>query len=139
MNTLRGIAATAVAALIVAMTAWTLRPAAPAVAKASPAPRASTVETDAAHAKALLADLRAEHPLLDGVTVRMGETPSDEQAVAYFREGEIVVSPDHTASIDKIIAHEIWHVIDWRDNGRIDWGEAVPPTEADSYQNQPQG
>jgi hypothetical protein len=25
------------------------------------------------------------------------------------------------------MAHEIWHIIDWRDNGRIDWGENVPP------------
>jgi hypothetical protein len=24
----------------------------------------------------------------------------------------------------------VWHVIDWRDNGRIDWGESVPPSDS---------
>ena len=31
------------------------------------------------------------------------------------------------------MAHEIWHTIDWRDNGVIDWGENVPPVNSGSY------
>jgi hypothetical protein len=36
-------------------------------------------------------------------------------------------------SISRILAHEIWHVIDWRDNGHIDWKESVPPKNAADY------
>jgi hypothetical protein len=43
------------------------------------------------------------------------------------------VSPEHDATIDEILAHEIWHVIDWRDNGRLDWGEDLPPINSSDY------
>jgi hypothetical protein len=70
-----------------------------------------------------------KHPILEGVTVELSDT-LDHQAVAYYTEGRIVISTAHTASIDHIIEHEVWHVIDWRDNGRIDWGESVPPSDS---------
>ena len=78
----------------------------------------------------LLDGLKAEYRLLDGVTIALGPTPGGEQAISYYREGEIVVSPDHVASLKKIVDHEIWHVIDWRGNGRIDWGEDLPSANA---------
>ena len=49
------------------------------------------------------------------------------QAIAYYTSGRIVISRSHKASLSRIINHEIWHIIDYRDNGKIDWGEHVPP------------
>lgn len=80
-----------------------------------------------AQAKAILASLIAQHPVLKGTTVEIGDTPGDYQAVAYYKSGRIVISTSHTASLERILNHEVWHVIDWRDNGQIDWGENIPP------------
>ncbi len=63
----------------------------------------------------------------------MGTTPRGEQAVAYYTEGRIVINRAHTVSIEKILDHEIWHVIDWRDNGRLDWQENLPPSNAQDF------
>ena len=82
--------------------------------------------SELAQARSILAGLIAKHPILKGVTVTMGSTPNSYQAVCYYRSGRIVVNPHHTASLSRILNHEVWHVIDWRDNGRIDWGENVP-------------
>ncbi len=68
----------------------------------------------------------AKHPILAGATASYGDAKG-YQAIAYYKSGRIVVSPTHTASLQRIIGHEIWHIIDWRDNGVIDWGENVPP------------
>lgn len=86
--------------------------------------KASTGEL--AKAKTILAGLIAKYPILKGTTVSIGTTPGGYQAVAYYKSGRIVVSSKHTASLSVILTHEVWHVIDWRDNGRIDWGENVP-------------
>ncbi len=88
---------------------------------------------DARRANELVTNLAQTYRHLDGVTVTVGETPDHEQAIAYYTQGRIVLSPAHTATVDEIIAHEIWHVIDWRDNGRIDWGEDLPPSNASDY------
>jgi hypothetical protein len=88
---------------------------------------------DAARAKAILASLKARYPrYLSGVTVSMGNA-SGYQAVAYYTSGRIVISPKHKASLERILDHEVWHIIDWRDNGRIDWREKVPPANASAY------
>lgn len=76
-------------------------------------------------ARRLLAAQIANHPILRGVTLTFGDAKG-RQAIAYYTSGRIVISPSHTASLDRIVAHEVWHIIDWRDNGRIDWGENVP-------------
>lgn len=68
----------------------------------------------------------AKYPILAGCTASYGDAKG-YQAIAYYKSGRIVVSSTHTRSLETIIAHEIWHVIDWRDNGVIDWGENVPP------------
>ncbi len=80
-----------------------------------------------AQAQSILASLIAQHPILAGTTVSIGATPGGYQAVAYFKSGRILISPNHKASLSTILRHEIWHIIDWRDNNRIDWGENVPP------------
>jgi len=79
-----------------------------------------------AKAKSILAGLIAKYPILKGTTVTMGTTPGGYQAVCYYKSGRIIVSPKHTANLTTILTHEVWHVIDWRDNGRIDWGENIP-------------
>ena len=90
-------------------------------------------ERDAAAAKAIFETMQATYRHLDGVTIRVGVTPEDREAVAYYTEGDILISRTHTVSIDKILAHEVWHIIDWRDNGRLDWGERLPPSNAEDY------
>jgi hypothetical protein len=79
-----------------------------------------------AEAEAILKDLIKQHPILEGSTVSFGDAKG-YQAICYYMSGRIVISPSHTASLGTILNHEIWHIIDWRDNGRIDWGENVPP------------
>lgn len=104
------------------------------VALPSPARSVEEVAPPQSHIQRAQAALEAQiqrHPILEGVTVELSDT-LDYQAVAYYTEGRIVISSAHTASIDRIIEHEVWHVIDWRDNGQIDWGESVPPADAPS-------
>lgn len=79
-----------------------------------------------AQARSILAGLIARYPIIKGATVTMGPTPNNYQAVCYYKSGSIVVNPNHTATLSRILNHEVWHIIDWRDNGRIDWGENVP-------------
>lgn len=101
---------------------------------APPAPVPDAMALEQASADAILAGLKATYPrFLTGVTVSMGTTPNGYQAVCYYREGSIVVSPTHTASMEQILSHEIWHVIDWRDNGCIDWRESIPPANAADF------
>lgn len=78
-----------------------------------------------AQARAILAAQIARHPILAGSTVSFGDARG-YQAIAYYGSGRIVISRSHTASLERIIAHEVWHIIDWRDNGKIDWGENIP-------------
>lgn len=94
-------------------------------ASTAKAPVSSTDELS--QARAILAGLIAKYPILAGTTVTMGTTPGGYQAVAYYQSGRIIISPTHTASLSTILNHEVWHIIDWRDNGQIDWGENIPP------------
>jgi hypothetical protein len=100
-------------------------------------PKARTASTskqsDLQTAESVLRSLKAKYRYLDGVTVTIGSTPGNYQAVSYYARGRIVISPKHTASISTILKHEIWHCIDYRDNGRIDWGERVAPKNAAEY------
>lgn len=84
-------------------------------------------------ASEILTELKASHSHLDGVSVSIGTTPKGEEAVAYYTDGEIVINSTHSVDMETILAHEIWHIIDWRDNGRLDWGEDLPPLNASVY------
>ena len=92
----------------------------------------SSSESDLAAAKRLLRSYTKKYPILKGSTVSIGNARG-HQAICYYQSGRIVISPKRKASIKAIMAHEIWHIIDWRDNGRIDWGESIPPKNASSY------
>ncbi len=91
---------------------------------------AGTSQTD--RAQVILAGLIAKYPILRGTTVTFGDTRG-YQAIAYYQSGRIIISRTHTASLERILNHEIWHIIDYRDNGTINWGENVPPSNAASY------
>jgi len=93
----------------------------------------SGAPNDAYRAKLAYERLSTKYRLLGDVTVTIGDTPNGEQAVAYYTESQIVVSRTHTVDIDVILAHEVWHIIDWRDNGRLDWGEDLPPSNHETY------
>jgi len=99
----------------------------------SEAPRIAEVPGDEAFAHGILRNLRERYQYLEGVTVSFGTPRGGEQAVAYYTQGRILVNPSHTADIATILTHEVWHIIDWRDNGRLDWGEALPPDGWENY------
>lgn len=103
-------------------------PSAPYTASSSTAKRKSR-KAELAEARRILRGLIAKHPELRGATVTIGATPGGYQAVAYYQSGRIVINPKHRASLKRILNHEVWHIIDYRDNGRIDWGENVPPRQ----------
>lgn len=115
-------------------TAGLMRPSARASSAAVLTPQlTSDTAADTLRANSVLRDLKAKYRYLDGVTVTIGTTPNGEEAVAYYTEGQIVISRSHTVPIEKILAHEIWHVIDWRKDGRIDWHENLPPSNPSRY------
>lgn len=92
----------------------------------STAARSGTASgSESAQAKAILANYIAKYPVLQGATVSFGDAKG-YQAICYYRSGRIVISPTHTASLERIIRHEVGHIIDWRDNGVINWGENIP-------------
>lgn len=99
--------------------------AAPASEPAQPAPAAQSTADEQAEAQAILDGYIAKYPILAGTTVKFGDAKG-RQAICYYQSGRIVISPTHTASLRAIISHEIGHVIDWRDNGVMDWGESIP-------------
>lgn len=140
MKTVRTLLLAAVVALLLVGARGATSPHGPSAAMAkTTAPAISSAASKApaddelAYAQEVLADLQSTYRLLDGVTITMGDTPGDHQAVSYYAEGRIIINPSHAASIGKIVSHEIWHIIDYRDNGRLDWGEDVPPYNAQSY------
>lgn len=84
-------------------------------------------------AEEVLDSLQERYKFLDDVTVTLGPTPGGREAVAYYTRGDIVIDPGHSLPVESIMHHEIWHIIDWRDNGRLDWGESIPPANAADY------
>jgi hypothetical protein len=90
---------------------------------------------DPALAQTILDGYKAQYPrYLGSATVEFGNAMG-YQAVSYYTIGRIVISPTHSASVQVIVAHEIWHIIDWQDNNAIDWGESIPPVNYATYAN----
>ncbi len=69
-------------------------------------------------------------PQLTGTTADYGYAQG-YQAVSYYASGRIIVNPKHSSSLTTILNHEIYHVLDYRDNGTINWGESVPRSTPD--------
>lgn len=80
--------------------------------------RSSTSEQ--ALARRILARYIARYPILRGVQVYIRDCPNNWQGCAYYKQGIILVDPDHTAPLERIIAHEVQHIIDWRQDNDID-------------------
>ncbi|MDO8915940.1 MAG: hypothetical protein Q7W16_07660 [Coriobacteriia bacterium] len=110
-------------------------PVAPLAIVAAPVAPTAPVVDEAALAQTILDGLKAQYPrYLSNATVSMGDAMG-YQAISYYTSGRIVVSPTHTATLSRIMNHEIWHIIDWQDDGALDWGEAIPPTNMSTYAN----
>ena len=103
------------------------------VANAAAGATNARAAADSRLAHATLEELKATYRHLDGVTVRFAATPHGEEAIAYYADGRIVINPAHSVYVPKILKHEVWHIIDWRDNGRLDWGENLPPSDLYLY------
>lgn len=88
--------------------------------------------SELAQAQAILNLHIANHPLLKGTTVSFGDARG-YQAISYYTTKRIVISPSHTVSLERILNHEIWHIIDYAADGHINWGENVPPSNASQY------
>ena len=143
MNLLRASVVTLVLALLAvpgpaARTTLVRAEAATLASLASPVayPRSVAGDVDPRDARAAaeaLGDLQRAYRLLDGVTVTFGDTPRGHEAVAYYTQGRIVISRTHTVDVVTILRHEVWHIIDWRDDQVIDWGESLPPAVSTAY------
>lgn len=54
---------------------------------------------------------------LSGVSLSFGDTYGYE-AISYYKSGHIVINPNHTTSLSTLIAHEVNHIIAWRQSGQ---------------------
>lgn len=73
-------------------------------------------------ANAILASIIAQYPILAGSVVYIRETPNGWEGCAYYKSGVILVSPYHTYPLSEIIWHEAMHILDYREDGKIDNG-----------------
>lgn len=71
-------------------------------------------------AEQILAYYISKYPILKGVKIYVRDCPNNWQGCAYYTKGVILIDPDHTAPLEKIIAHEVKHILDWRTDGVID-------------------
>lgn len=74
-------------------------------------------------AEQILAYYISKYPILKGVKVYVRDCPNNWQGCAYYTKGIILVDPDHTAPLKKIIEHEVMHIIDWRTDNKIDYND----------------
>lgn len=82
--------------------------------------RAGSTVSEAALAQSILAGYISRYPILRGVQVYIRDCPNNWQGCAYYRQGIILIDPDHTAPLSSIIAHEVQHILDYRQDNDID-------------------
>lgn len=110
-------------------------PTAPLAATITPTAPVASGADETVLAQTILDGLKARYPrYLSNVTVEFGNA-NGYQAISYYTIGRIVISPTHTATLQRILEHEIWHMIDWQDNNAMNWGEAIPPANMSVYAN----
>ena len=97
-------------------------------------PTALVIQDEGLLAQEILNQLINQYPILTGATVSFGDA-NGYQAICYYSSGRIIINPNHTATLQRILEHEVWHIIDYRDNGIIDWQENIPPVNMSDYQN----
>lgn len=85
--------------------------------------REQKIAMEQKRAEQILASYIAKYPILKGVKIYVRDCPNNWQGCAYYTKGIILVDPDHTASLEAIIAHEVKHIIDWREDHKIDYND----------------
>lgn len=64
-----------------------------------------------------------KYPILAGVKIYVRDCPNNWEGCAYYTKGIILVDPDHKHTLEEIIAHEVRHIIDWREDNKIDYND----------------
>lgn len=85
--------------------------------------REQKIAVEQKKAEKILAAYIAKYPILKGVKIYIKDCPNNWQGCAYYTKGIILIDPDHTAPLEKIIAHEIKHILDWRTDRDIDYND----------------
>ncbi|MFA5867020.1 MAG: hypothetical protein WC891_03530 [Actinomycetota bacterium] len=78
---------------------------------------AAAASNNEGEAWAILSDLIAQYPILQGASVAFGDAQGYE-AISYYKSGYIVISPTHTYSLSTLIYHEAMHIINYRQSGQ---------------------
>jgi hypothetical protein len=81
----------------------------------------TNMQSKLARAQQILAFQIAKNPILIGTNVYIKDCSNNWQACAFYQAGIILIDPDHKASLEEIISHECNHIIDWRQDGDIDY------------------
>ncbi len=71
-------------------------------------------------AQALLNQAIAANPALADVSVRIAKPTVDAEASIRLPSLVITIDPDHTVSLERLMAHELAHAQDYLESGRID-------------------
>ncbi|MCX7832580.1 MAG: hypothetical protein N2440_06760 [Actinobacteria bacterium] len=85
--------------------------------------REEKIAAEQRRAEQLLNAYISKYPILKGVRIYVRDCPNNWQGCAYYTKGIILIDPDHTAPLEKIVAHEIKHIIDWREDNDIDYND----------------
>ncbi len=81
------------------------------------------VQSELILAQQILAYQIVRNPILQGAKVYIQDCPNNWQGCAFYESGIIWIDPNHEASLEKIILHECNHIIDWRQDGDIDYND----------------
>jgi hypothetical protein len=92
-------------------------------AKAPTISREERIRIEQKRAEEILAYYISRYPILQGVRIYVRDCPNNWEGCAYYTKGIILVDPDHRHSLEEIIAHEVKHIIDWREDGKIDYND----------------
>jgi hypothetical protein len=83
-----------------------------------------TMQSELGAARHLL-DLQVlRNPILKGTSIFIKDCPNNWQGCAFYELGIIWIDPDHKAPLEEIVVHECNHIIDWREDGDIDYDDS---------------
>ncbi len=96
-------------------------------------PPVSSVSSDLSRAQTALQGYINKCPsYLTGATVTFGDAAvGNNVAIVFYTSKHIAINPNWDAmtasSLETIVNHEVWHIIDFALDSKIDWGENIPP------------
>ncbi len=85
---------------------------------------AKAVQGKLAQAQQILDIQIRKNSILKGTSIYIRDCPNSWQGCAFYELGIIWIDPDHKASLEQIIIHECNHIIDWREDGDIDYDDS---------------